>query len=406
MSKIKVFYGKEPWMHQFFIDFAKKRFYKYWDIRRERCFQKEVEIYNALSDTGLTPHLYSAYSTHDYHILELEFIPFSSIWGFGKEESQYEKLMQTPQQIKSIQRQFNTFCDILVSKGIIKEDIIDFEISPNNIIYNDEEDKAYFFDFAFAHHQESFQFLRRYIHSIFNDIPTSDTTSSFRIQSQQDIIDNFVFHNNNKDKALQLSRTIIQQISDAGPVYAYQSVYVGDALTIGQRDDSTIRFNDFHIHPEELQGQIVYDIGSSIGGNLPYYVDKGARKVVGIELSNISASIASNYLEYMRLMNTDYTKIEYRHCDATQTHYDDADVIFYLSCYRHFGSPDYHKRLGQHAHIIYIEGHAHAGEKQLIESFLHEFGDQWHWQFIGYTHESQQSKVMNRPIFKGVKHNG
>ena len=173
MGLIKIFNGKEPWMHLFFVDYEKKVFYKMYLDKYKQYFDKEVEIYTKLSDTGLTPKLYDHFTYGCYHILKLELLPYKPVIGFGKSDADNE-VGYSPAQKQSIIKQLNNFCDIIQERGMAdKNGCFDFEITHNNMLYSATQDKVYFYDFAYKPPRETLNFIRSFIPS--NIIPLPDT---------------------------------------------------------------------------------------------------------------------------------------------------------------------------------------------------------------------------------------
>lgn len=399
----KIFYGKEPNQHQFFVDWDKKRFYKRYTLEYIKAFEREVSIYTALKNCPYVAKLISHSVNHSFATLELELIPHPPITGYGKAYLPWKDATYSAEQKSLIVSQFTEVCDFIEKAGLVKDGEIDFELTQNNIIFDPEIGQIRVFDFAPA--RCAYPFIKNFVLSEIASCVKIGNPFTYKL-SQKDL-DFLVFPDayktNTSDKLLSIGNSIIEKIKEFGPRYVYQSLYINGVLQNGQRDFVEERMEIFNISEKGVFGKTCVDIGCNVGGLSTYLVERGAAKVIGVEACPKAAAVAKLYLDYLTLINPLYSKVAYNHADAVTFNFPDADVLFYCSVWRHFGSAAYHKMLGSKFKTIYFEGHAYWEEKDLVETkVLSQFGPGWKWEYLGSVKEGVGADDLKRPVFRGT----
>lgn len=401
---IRILYDKEPEMHTFYLDKPNMKFYKCWALRERENFNNEVRVFELLKNSKHIPNLYNHYETKSRLVLEMEYIPSYAIWGYTKENMPWDNRPLSKKQIDSIKKQVFEFYNECERVGLVENNNFTFEITPNNFMYNSQNDKLYFYDFALSKRNVNTA-ISELINAI-DSIGIGDKDASTIVKNENikyflypDMIKNGTF-----DDIYIEGETLKRDMKSTDHRYLYHSLYVNGELIDGQRETMEFRNELLSIPQEEIENKTIIDIGCNVGGFLVYLAERNVKKAIGIESCHTATSIGRRYINHLSRIYPLYNKvIEYNRGDAVTFDYSRADVIFYFSCFRHFGSPEFHKKLGDAAKIIYFEGHAHAGEEIVMRKILPQFGSNFLWTYLGKLPEGTGSPELLRPVFKGVK---
>jgi len=82
-----------------------------------------------------------------------------------------------------------------------------------------------------------------------------------------------------------------------------------------------------------LKGKLVLDIGTGLGGKLPFYVESGARTVIGIDINEQSVGIAKEHIRSLRLSQAVFLSV----ADAANLPFRDNtfDAIVSINTFEH-----------------------------------------------------------------------
>lgn len=158
-------------------------------------------------------------------------------------------------------------------------------------------------------------------------------------------------------------KIVMGKATDTRFPVGYQSLeYQG-----GQRDTAT-RLKKYDIR--NLQNKTVLDMGCSLGAFCRYAIDKGAKRVIGMDLPPII-----KYSEMMAYLDG-YFNIDFYGRDLSKitreeikeiTGLNHFDVIFYFAVSRYLGMPDWLKNCD----TLYYEGHG-TSEQRKREFYVKE----------------------------------
>jgi hypothetical protein len=148
----------------------------------------------------------------------------------------------------------------------------------------------------------------------------------------------------------------------------YQTV---PELGIGGYRDNERRLELMQLNKLDFTGKSVLDIGCSGGFYCRYAKDRGASRVLGVDLQNVAdaAFEVSNYLGYYDI-NYSGMKLE---PNLDYNFGFSIDIIFYLSVYRYFGYAPFLKK----AKMIIYEHNGDVPEEEAIKQFSKDFPKHW-----------------------------
>lgn len=398
----KLFYEKEPDMHEFYVDFDKKIMYKCWSLNYSKEHENEVRIFKSLEGAKYIPKLYKEYKTYSSYVLEMEFIPCPPIWGFIRLRTPWKNSTYSKRQKELMLNQFDNIYNDLKSKRLIDEqDNITFELSQNNLIFDHMRDKLMIYDFQIVN--DKAEPRRKDIIKFINELPEGDEFDI--IIDREKAVKHLICTEPGWTKEdYEEGTRIIKDIERVGPVYIYQSVFINGQLIKGQISPVLERMEVIKPRIEDIVGKNVVDIGCNIGEVLVYCARLGADTARGVDRCDIAVPIGKRYINYLKksYMNHNhiYDRVDITHGNAEDFDYNNADTIFYLGCFGHFGTPQYHAKVGQHAKTIYFGGHAMENERERMENTMPWFGD-FKWTYVGSYDEGVDESGIPRPVYRG-----
>ena len=126
----------------------------------------------------------------------------------------------------------------------------------------------------------------------------------------------------------------------------------------------------------DFNGKTVLDIGCAGGFFCRYAVDRGAKKVTGMDLPETAEAAfhASNYLGYF---NIDYLPVDVR---EIKTSYDEFDIVLLLSMNYHIGIPDWIPASAKEVMVFEDNGKGRRNLREVADPWVKQFNTQ---EFIG-----------------------
>jgi len=185
----------------------------------------------------------------------------------------------------------------------------------------------------------------------------------------------------------------IDKIANWHPPKNYQTI---SAVNLQGRRNTEERIIKLGLDEIDFKGKTVLDIGCSAGVFCHYAYDKGAKKVVGLDLPE-RAKIASELAYYLGYFNNDYygvnLKKETYESLSKKIGIDKFDIVLFLSMSYHVGYPDYIYKFCKE--LLVYEGNARDNDKECMIKIAEDFD-----KIIKKGHTTDLSK---RPILWAMK---
>ena len=150
-----------------------------------------------------------------------------------------------------------------------------------------------------------------------------------------------------------------------GPKGSYQTV---PEMSLPGRRDSATRIAQLSLDKLSFEGQTVLDLGCSTGAFCRYAIDRGAKRVVGID-GRKPVAIAAELSAYLGTCNADYIALDLRKTTAEEiagrTGIKQFDIVFFLAMFQHVGFPEWISALCRGT--LVFETNPHPGEARIAE---------------------------------------
>lgn len=150
-----------------------------------------------------------------------------------------------------------------------------------------------------------------------------------------------------------------------GPWMNYHDI---PELGIGGGRDNLKRVKDMHLDEIDFKGKTVLDIGCAEGFFCRYVMDKGAKRVLGIDLPGViePTKELSYYLGY--------NNIDYLGCDLKKESpiVEDFDIVFFFSMVQHIGFPSWLRGITNE--LLVFEGNGKTEDLPALTKIETEFG--------------------------------
>ena len=155
----------------------------------------------------------------------------------------------------------------------------------------------------------------------------------------------------------------VDEILNWHPPHSYQTI---DELGLGGRRDMDDRVKKLGLDKMDFKGKSLVDVGCSAGWFMAYATQRGAKRVVGLELPE-RANLAAEVNYYLGYFNHDFVGIDIKE----QTYIAKLDIVLFLSMSYHVGLPDWVLELCRE--IFVYEGNARDSDAHFIERMKEYF---------------------------------
>jgi 2-polyprenyl-3-methyl-5-hydroxy-6-metoxy-1,4-benzoquinol methylase len=153
----------------------------------------------------------------------------------------------------------------------------------------------------------------------------------------------------------------VANVGKWGPWMNYHSI---PELGISGGRNNEQRVKEMGIDKIDFKGKTVLDIGCSEGFFCRYAIDRGAKRVVGIDLEDVVSPVRE-YTSYKGYYNIDYLGMDL----LTQTpQLEQFDIVFFFSMVQHIGMPQW--IIDVVKDLLIFEGNAKNRDNEAFDKIL------------------------------------